>query len=349
MRFTAWPDGNATRSLGLATNLAAWSGQPLSPVLDSLTKALDRFVTGGTSAEFEKWANSELPGEALAFREVWLAKRLANEPAVTWADKQLALRVARSGEQAAADCLNCLPWVRDEISMADRSRLEGERALFDRIGPDWLQDARARLTEAESLYRAAAADAETVVAAQYACNALAERSLAYVYWQGMAGANADPGGFPHRPAGSTAADVGRYVCADRAAGLAPRPERLVQLRRQLEYLQTEIESGWNAEAMLARTEVPGQVRRMESFLATSFTRSRDAAATSRGLAAAGGHASRDDVVSGSERTRSERRLRLLTVGGSGLLRKAVSSWPWPAWRSSEPRPAGHRAQRTVRT
>jgi hypothetical protein len=85
--------------------------------------------------------------------ELRLFKRPTELPNLNPSLLQLALRARQYGESVAA--IEIPPaWVDDQITLADRLRLAGERHIFDQIGLDWEQRARESLTQSIEGYSA---------------------------------------------------------------------------------------------------------------------------------------------------------------------------------------------------
>ncbi len=269
-RAPRWPTAEATPSLGLAEYLARRRGLPLRPELQSCAAALDRLLADEDETKFKTWVAQAVTPESQRFSELWLARRLAAEPRIAWSEKRLALRVRRLAEQVAASSLDCLPWVRDRLAAADRVRWEAERALCDRIGPNWQQQVREQLTRAEGEYRAIAQAASQLATIRQLAQTLATRAPDYVRWRIAVGGDARPG-LP----GDEVMEGFLDALAKTLAFLEqPDPANLPDLIRQgtilAPYRQQLFEPGFQDQAVAAWIDKPGDAWRIESLLTTSL-------------------------------------------------------------------------------
>lgn len=240
-------------SLAMAERRAALTGRPPSADVQAATAALDRLIAGGQPQEFAQWLAKASP----TVRRYAEIRRTALLAAVPDGDAALLRQTAetiRLGERVAAGCGACLPWVRARLAVADRLRLDGERELIDRIGPEWHARSRQRLERAAAEYRAADEAARAILAADHLSRDVLHRLPAYLAW------HRHTGGAPNLP--GPRADALRQAMAALTALHEVRrsadPARLEELNQRTATLRALVEpiEGSLQEPRLAALTAP---------------------------------------------------------------------------------------------
>ena len=258
-------------SLALAEELAQRRGASLPAELRACATAMDGFLVDGDAAKFSAWASSQLTAKQEQFNELRLAKQLAATPQIPWPLQRLALRVRRESERAAARATEGLPWVRERLATADRQRWDAERALWDRIDPQWQTLARQRLENALGLSLAAIDDLDLIRGVQQQVRRLAGRVPDYLRWRRAAGPDAQPEvpGFELLNAVLTEL-LDTWTMLE-----TPDPAALPKLRRlagQLESHRQQLETGLHDAALAELIQAPGDPWKIESLLMTALPR-----------------------------------------------------------------------------
>jgi hypothetical protein len=264
------PDGvDAPWSLAMAQFFSQRSRAAMSPEAIDAARALDRFATDGTPAEFAAWIKKL--GPALdGFSEARWARQLSKLQGLDWPVVQLALATRQLGEQVVIISPTTLPWIRERLEAADRLRLSGERRLTDAIGTDRQAIATRLFRQATDLYHESADDIAVVSGATQLRNDLMNRAPFYVAWREAAG---------WEPPAEAPKDADLVALFDRLSELdatlaAADPvqlEHVNKLAAELATLADRIESG-SAEANVANLAGPapgvGSGWRIELLLST---------------------------------------------------------------------------------
>jgi hypothetical protein len=143
-------------SLALAERIASRAGRPLPPEVLAAREGLDAAIEMPDSADFRKWM-AKLSPKFDAYSELRLARRLAERPDIDWPSARLALKVRCLAEKVAAETLESGLWTREQIELADRLRLAGERGLLGGVRPGDVSMAIVLLERASAEYEQAAA------------------------------------------------------------------------------------------------------------------------------------------------------------------------------------------------
>ncbi len=150
-------------SLALAERIAARAGRPLPREVLAARQRLDTTIEMPDSADVRKWM-AELSPTFDAYSELRLARRLAERPDIDWPSARLALKVHCLAEKVAAETLESGLWTREQIDLADRLRLAGERGLLGGVRPGDVSMAIVLLERATAEYEQAAAWTRDIVA-----------------------------------------------------------------------------------------------------------------------------------------------------------------------------------------
>jgi len=256
-------------SLGLLEALAAVDVATIPADLKPVARGLDSLIASGSWQEFDKWKETLKPGHE-QYVEIRLATQLAPLRFVSWQVIRLALQVRRDGERVAASTFECTPWIRRRMKQADRSRLAGERELFDRIGNVREQTATRWLIAAGDEYRQAASDLLLVESALRMRDDLLFRLPYYLRWHQNAAREADNGAPRYSDLSQLLDALAQQTALLEKPDAAVVPE-IRRLNGTLESLQNKIESGASesSAASLATPPIaPGDALRAAALLNT---------------------------------------------------------------------------------
>lgn len=142
--------------------------------------SFDDAIQADTPNLLDEWMEEKWRPEFALYREFQLARRLAAVQELSWETARQAIATRRLSEKVATLPAITRRWLKNNVIAADRILLSAERGMIDQISPEWREDVRRKLTQADRDYRAISKKAAIVEDAGQLLHKLLHRGPEYL-------------------------------------------------------------------------------------------------------------------------------------------------------------------------